>query len=275
MLSPQEATEILDLLTACNDNKSVFILPIRVVSNADGTTSKLPKCKWEEAQCTPTGVKKLWETKSGGRVGVHLARSNLTLADQDFDTIPDDLTVILDANPTFTSLSLSRSLPHRWYRNHPDDTPRDRKWMWRGTHIGDLKSKGIGVIGTVIDDRAFETVPQELATTGLGPPVAEGSLRLLVTAWLNFLDHPPSADEALEWARYSLVILSQAQPGERNNALYRASRDVAQICAARALTPQQGATAILQAASQVFNDEELRGEVKATVESAFERERRA
>jgi len=273
MLSPKEAVDLLDLLTECNDGRPVFVIPVRVVRNQDGTTSKLPKGKWAEAESVPSKVSQLWERKSGGYAGVHLERSGLTLADQDFDVIPDDLTAILDASPTFTSLSLSRGLPHRWYRSA--GPARDRRWMWRGTHVGDIKSKGIGVLGTVTDPRAFEPVPEQLDAVSLGPPVAEGSLKLLVTAWLGFLDRPPTQDEALDWARYSLTVLSQARPGERNNALYRAARDVAQVCAAGALAPQDGASAVVEAAAQVFTDEELRHEVRATIESAFDRERRA
>lgn len=261
-------------MTACNDNKPVFMIPIRVVVHSDGTSSKLPKGKWAEAESSPEAVAKLWERKSGGHAGIHLERSGLVLADQDFDTIPDDLTTILDAHPTFTSLSLRRNLPHRWYtRTGP---ARDRKWIWNGTHIGDLKSKGIGVIGHITDPRAFEPLPEELDTFhGTGSTVADGNLRQLVTAWLNFLDRPPTQEESLAWVQYTLTQLSQAQPGERNNALYRAARDIAQLCAAGALSTPDGVAVLVNTAQEVFSHEEMMTEVRQTVESAFERERRA
>lgn len=277
MLSAEQAVTMLNVLTEANQGRPVWILPVRIVDHADGTSQKLPKAKWAEAEATPAGVQRLWEKKSNGYVGVHLARSGLVLADQDFDEIPHELHVLLDEHPTFTSESLRRSLPHYWYRQpDPSAQPRDRKWMYRGTHVGDLKSKGIGVIGRIVHDIPFAQLPDELhAFHGSGEPVAEGNLRLLVRAWLNWLDEPPPLSESLEWVRYSLTELEQAQPGERNNALYRAARDVAQVTAAGAITPEEAATVLIRTAEHVFNYEELRGEVRATIESAFERERRS
>lgn len=275
MLSPKEAVDLLELMTLMNDGRPVFMLPVRVVLHGDGTSSKLPKGKWAEAESDPQRVLSLWERKSGGYPGIHLERSGLVLADQDFEEVPDDLAVLLAEHPTFTSLSLRRGLPHRWYRQ-TSGTARDRKWMWRGTHVGDLKSKGIGVIGTVTDARPFEPMPDSLDTFhGSGAAVADGSLRTLVTAWLNFLDHPPTAEESLAWVSYTVTQLRQAQPGERNNALYRAARDVAQLCAAGALSTSDGVAVIVDAAQEVFTHDEMMGEVRQTVESAFERERRS
>jgi hypothetical protein len=277
-LLPDEAVELRDLLTEMNEGRPVWMLPIRVVDLSDGSTQKLPKGKWNEAQATREGVRELWDEKNGGHVGIHLQRSGLVLADQDYPDIPADLVELLTRHPTFTSESLRRGLPHYWYRN-PDPTPdhcRDRKWMWSGTHVGDLKAKGIGVLGPIVRAVPFAPLPDELDKfRGSGEVVADGNLRLLVTAWLNWLDEPPPLEESLAWVRYSLTALEQAQPGERNNMLYRAARDIAQLAAAGAVTPQEGVLALYDSAGLVFSDEELRTEVRATVESAFEREKRS
>lgn len=275
MLGPTEAVAALEMLTEANHGQPVWILPMRIVDNADGSASKLPKSKWDAAGSTPNVVRRLWEERNGGYVGVHLARSGILLADQDFEEIPQELEDLLAVHPTFTTLSLRKELPHRWYRhpNSGDSAPRDQIWKYRGTHIGDLKSKGIAVLGTkVIDDRMMTNVPVEiLKYHGTSRVSSEGwDLYSLVRTWLAWLDEPPSVPDALSWAGLTLSALERAPHGDRNNRLYRASRDVAQIVAAGAVTPTQGVRRLMRSASMVFTEDELRTEVIATIESAFE-----
>jgi hypothetical protein len=277
MLSPPEAADLHEMMTEMNRGRPVWVLPVRVVDLSDGSSQKLPKVKWSEAVRTRKDVTKLWDQKNGGHLGVHLQRSGLVLADQDWPDIPDDLAELLSRHLTFTSESLRRGLPHYWFK-HPNPTPdncRDRRWTWRGSHVGDIKAKGIGVLGRIVHPIEFADLPDELDVfTGTGVPVAEGNLRLLVTAWLNWLDEPPPLEESIAWVTYSLTALEQAQAGERNNTLYRAARDVAQIAAAGAITVEEAATVLINAAAHVFTTEEIRTEVRATIESAFERENR-
>lgn len=274
MLGPTEAVAALEMLTEANHGQPVWILPMRIVDNADGSSSKLPKSKWDAAGSTPSVVRRLWEERNGGYVGVHLARSGILLADQDFEEIPQELEDLLAVHPTFTTLSLRKGLPHRWYRrpNNSDTEPRDQTWKYKGTHIGDLKSKGIAVLGTkVIDDRMMANVPVEiLKYHGSSRVASEGDLYPLVRTWLEWLDEPPSVEDALSWAGQSLVALEKAPHGDRNNRLYRAARDVAQITAAGAITPSQAIRQLLGSAGKVFTKEE-RPEVLATIESAFQR----
>ncbi len=276
MLSALEAVELHARLVDHNHGRAVYVLPIRLVFRDDGTSAKLPKVKWDRAASTRDGVDELWDLKQGGFMGVHLSRSGLILADQDVDAVPSELANLLAAHPTFTSESLSRGLPHYWYRAPVGHHPKDGRWMWAGTHVGDLKSKGIGVLGPIKADDDFALPPEDLLMSGsVVPPIAEGSLKHLVIAWLGYLDYPPTPEETLGWVAPQLRALANAQPGERNNLLYRAARDVAQVCAAGALTADEGLTVIWEAARQVFDEEELRLEVRQTISSAFEREVRA
>lgn len=277
-LSPEEAGDLHDLLTEMNSGRPVWVLPVRVVDHADGTTSKLPKTKWNEAVSTRADVVELWDDRRGGFMGVHLSRSGLVLADQDVEVVPDDLTETLKANPTFTSLSIRRQLPHYWYRNpKPSPTARDRRWIWRGSLVGDLKGKGIGVLGEVTEPRAFSPLPEDFDTNSYFSSGASEdtrpSLRDQVTAWVNWLDEPPPLSESIAWVVWQLRALEGAQPGERNNKLYQAARDIAQVVAGGAMSPEDGVRVLLDAAWHVFTEDEMRTEVKATITSAFERER--
>lgn len=277
-LSPVEAGDLLDLMTEMNGSRPVWVLPVRLVEHADGTASKLPKTKWHEAVSTRDAVIELWDSKQGGHMGVHLGRSGLVLADQDVEVIPNDLAEVLAANPTFTSQSIRRGLPHYWYRSlKPMPAARDRRWTWNGSHIGDLKGKGIGVLGEIVDPRPFSFLPSAFdASVYFGGPVIEDTrptLRDQVAAWVNWLDEPPPLSESIAWVAWQLRALEQAQPGERNNKLYQAARDIAQVVAGGAITPEDGVRTLLDAAWHVFTEDEMRTEVKATIMSAFDRER--